>query len=142
MSANAYSAESLEVKNAREAVLASFRYLREHYPEFRPDAAAKIEEKTIYSEGPVDLVTTSEQFLIDGWSVEVSQSFAPLRNIVYQVIVFSPKLGWYWKGSVRADGSVTEETAFKQVSEEDKQKTTEEFLRKSRIPPPRGGYAR
>lgn len=142
MAANVHSFESLEIKNAREAMLASFRYLSEHYPEFSCDTAAKIQEKTVYSEGPVDLVTTSKQFQTDGWSVEVSQSFAPLRKIVYQVTVFNPKLGWYWKGFIRADGSITEERKFQQLSEEEREKTAEEFLRKSKIPPPRGGYGR
>ena len=142
MSTSAYSFEVLEIKNAREAMLASFRYLSEHYSEFSRGTAAKIQEKTIYSEGPVDLVTTSKQFQTDGWSVEVSQSFAPLRNIVYQVMVFSPKLGWYWKGLIKADGSVTEEGKFRRLSEEERAKTAEEFLRKSKVPPPRGGYGR
>ena len=142
MPINAHSLESLEIKNAREAMLASFRYLSEHYSEFSREAAAKIQERTIYSEGPVDLVTTSKQFQTDGWSVEVSQSFAPLRNIVYQVTVFSPKYGWHWKGSIKADGSVTEESTFKQLSDEERERAEEEFLRKGKIPPPRGGYGR
>lgn len=142
MLANVHSFESLEIKNAREAMLESFRYLDEHYSEFSRDTAAKIQEKTVYSEGPIDLVTTSKQFQTDGWSVEVSQSFAPLRNIVYRVTVFHPKLGWYWKGSIKADGIVTEEMKFAQLSEEERKKTAEEFLRKGKIPPPRGGYGR
>ncbi len=137
---NVWAAETIEVKNATEAVAACFSYLKKHYAQFRPDAAMKIQEKTIYSGGPVDLVTTSKQFASDSWSIEVSQSFAPLRNIVYQVTVFNPNLGWYWEGSVKADGSVTEITEFKQLSEEEKQRTAEEFTRKSRIPPPQGGY--
>ena len=142
MSANALSFEPLEIKNAREAMLASFLYLSEHYSEFGRDTAANIQERTIYSEGPVDLVTTSKQFQTDGWSVEVSQSFAPLSKIVYQVTVFNPKLGWYWEGFIKADGSVTEENKFRRLSEEGRAKTAEEFLRKSKIPPPQGGYGR
>jgi hypothetical protein len=142
ISTNAHSFESLEIKNAREAMLASFRYLNEHYAEFSRDNAAKIQEKTIYSEGPVDLVTTSKQFQTGGWSIEVSQSFAPLRNIVYQVTVFNPKLGWHWKGLIKADGRIMEKNRFRKLSEEEREKTAEEFLRKSKIPPPRGGYGR
>ncbi len=142
ISTNAHSLESLEIKNAREAMLASFRYLNDHYPEFSRDSAAKIQEQTIYSEGPVDLVTTSKQFETDGWSIEVSQSFAPLKNIVYQVTAFNPELGWYWKGSIKANGSVTEKSEFKQLSEEERETIAEEFLRKSKIAAPRGGYGR
>ncbi len=140
ITAYVYPDSALKVKNAADAADASVSYLMEHYPQNAPKADIKWQKKTIFSGGPVDLVTTSEQLTSDVWSIEISQSFAPLRNIVYQVTVFSPKLGWYWRGSVKADGSITEETAFRQLSEEEKQKTTEEFLRKSRIPPPQGGY--
>ena len=142
MSANVHSFESLEIKNAREAMLASFHYLNEHYPEFSRDSVAKVQERTIYSEGPVDLVTTGKQFETDGWSIEISQSFAPLKNIIYQVTVFNPDLGWYWEGSIKANGSVTEKSEFKQLSEEERDKAADVFFRKSKIPAPRGGYGR
>ena len=140
IAAYAYSDDLLKVRNATEAIDASLSYLSEHYAQNALNAGIKWQEKTIFSGGPVDLATTSKQFTSDTWSVEVSQGLAPLRNIVYQVTVFSPKRGWYWKGSVKADGSVKEQSAFKQLSEEEKQKTAEEFLRRSRIPSPQGGY--
>jgi hypothetical protein len=136
----AHSDETLKVRNAAEAVNASVVYLNEHYTQKAPAADIQWRERTIFSGGPVDLVTTAKQFISDAWSIEVTEGFAPLKDIVYQVTVFSPKLGWYWKGSIKADGSVQEESSLQQLSEEEKQKTAEEFLRKSRIPPPQGGY--
>jgi len=135
-----YSGEVLKVKNAAEAAEAALSYLYEHYSQSAPPRGIQWQERIIFSEGPVDLVTTAKQFTSDAWSMEITQEFAPLRNIVYQVVVFSPKLGLHWRGSVRADGSVREESAFRQLSEQEKQKTAEEFLRKSRILPPQGGY--
>jgi hypothetical protein len=136
----AYSDEILKVRNAAEAVDASLAYLQERYSQKAPPADIRWRERTIYSGGPIDLVTTAKQFTSDAWSIEVTEGLAPVKSIVYQVTVFSSKHGLYWKGSVKADGSVKEESSLKQLSEEEKQKMSEEFLRKNKIPPPRGGY--
>ena len=37
------------------------------------------------------------------------------------VVVSSIKLGWHWKGDVKADGSLVEVSAFRQMSEEESQ---------------------
>jgi hypothetical protein len=137
---NALSDEALKIRNASEAMEVSLAYLREHNRQIAPSANIQWREKTVYSEGPVDLVTTSLQFTSDAWIVEISQGLAPLRNIEYRVAVFSPTLGWYWEGRVRADGSVKEENALRQLSGDEKKQKTEEFWRRSRIPPPVGGY--
>jgi hypothetical protein len=136
----AYSDDVLKIKNASEAMHASVSYLREQNSSHAPGTGVQWQEKTIFSGGPGDLVTTSRQFTSDGWIIEVYQELAPLRNIVYQVTAFSSASGWHWKGSVKADGSIKEESAFKQLSDEERQKVAEELLRKSRIPPPVGGY--
>jgi hypothetical protein len=132
--------EALKVRNAAEALDASLAYLQEHYPAKAPAAGIQWSGKTIFSGGPVDLATTARQFTGDAWSVEVTEGLAPLKNIVYEVMIFSPTLGSYWKGRVKADGSVREDGPLRQLSDEEKQKTTEEFLKRSRIPPPQGGY--
>ena len=73
--------------------------------------------------------------------IEIFQGVAPLSSTVYQITVFSAKLHWYWKGSVKVDGGVTEVSAFRLLPEEESQKMAEELLRKSQVPPPRpGGY--
>ena len=134
------SNETIKVKNASEAVKESVAYLNEHYAQKAPALDIQWRERTIFSGGPVDLVTTAKQFTSDGWSIEVTEEFAPVKNIVYQVMIFSPKLGLYWKGRVKADGSVKEESLLRQLPEEEKQRVMEEFLRRSKIPPPQGGY--
>ena len=136
----AYADEILKVKSADEAMRSSLVYLRDHSSGNVPGGDTRWQEKTIFSDGPIDLVTTSKQFTSDSWIIEVSQNLAPLRNIVYQVTLFSSKDGWYWKGSIKADGTIKEETPFTQLSVDEKQKIAGELLRKSRIPPPAGGY--
>jgi hypothetical protein len=136
----AFSSEALKVKNASDAMDVALSCLRKQNPQTAPDTDIRWKERIIFSDEPVDLVTTSKQFTSDAWIVEVSQGLAPLRNIVYQVIVFDTKLGWYWKGSIKADGSVHEESAFGRLSDEERHGMTEELLRKSRISAPIGGY--
>ena len=140
ISLGAYFDEVLKVKNAVEAREAALLYLRQQNSQNAPGTNIQWQEKTIFSGGPGDLVTTSKQFTSESWTIEISQGLAPLRNTVYEVTVFSPVHGWYWKGSIKADGSIREESAFKRLSDEEKQKTAEELLRKSRIPAPVGGY--
>jgi hypothetical protein len=132
--------QDLKVKNASEALRVAISHLQEYNAQDAPEPGIKWQEKTIYSGGPVDLATTSKQYTSDSWWIEVAQELAPLRNTVYQVTVFGPKTGWYWKGSIKADGTVTEASALRRMTEEEKQKTTEEFLKRSLIPPPQGGY--
>ena len=136
----AYSDDVLKIKNAPEAMQASVSYLREQNSSQAPGTGIQWQEKTIFSGGPGDLATTSKQFTSEGWIIEVYQGLAPLRNIVYQVTIFSPASGWHWKGSIKADGSIREESGFKRLSDDEKQKTAEELLRKSRVPAPVGGY--
>jgi hypothetical protein len=137
---SAHSDEALKVKNALEAMQASLLYLRERNPQIAPPVNIQWREKTIYSDGPADLVTTSKQFTSDAWIIEVFQELAPLRNIEYRVAIFSPTLGLYWKGSVKADGGIKEEDALRQLSDDEKQKKTEELLMRSQTPAPVGGY--
>jgi hypothetical protein len=133
-------AQDLKVKNALEAVTAAIFHLQENNAQNTPESESKWQEKTIYSGGPVDLATTARQYRSDSWWIEVTQELAPLRNTVYQVTVFGSKTSWYWKGSVKADGTVTDASAFRRMTEEEKEKTAELFLKRSLIPPPQGGY--
>lgn len=135
-----FADDALKVKNAAEAMHASIAHLRGRDAGSLPGADARWQENTIYSDGARDMVTTSTQFTLGDWIVEVDQGLAPLRSTVYQVTVFSSAEGWHWKGSVKADGSVGEESLLTRVPDEDWKKITDEFLRKSKIPAPFGGY--
>jgi hypothetical protein len=133
-------AQDLKVKNAFEAVTTAIFHLQGNKAQSVPEPGSKWQEKTIYSGGPVDLATTGKQYRSGSWWIEVTQELAPLRNTLYQVTVFDSKNGWYWKGSVKADGTVTEASVFRRMIEEEKEKTAEQFLKRSLIPPPQGGY--
>jgi len=131
----------VKVRNAAQAIDTALSYLRKQQVAALPDENTKWQEKTIYSTEPQDYGITSKLFTTDDWLVEVFQGVAPLSNTVYRITLFSVRSNYYWKGSVRADGDVTEESAFRLLPEEESQKITEEFSRKSEVLPPRpGGY--
>jgi hypothetical protein len=135
-----YCDDTLKIKNSAEAMAASIVYLRGQNPSSLPGSDIQWQEKTVFSGGPQDMVTTSKQFTSGNWIVEIYQGLAPLRNTVYQVTVFGSTEGWYWKGSIKADGGIKEEVALKQLSGEEKKKIAEELLGKNRNPAPIGGY--
>ncbi len=135
-----YSEDLLKVKNAAEARDASVVYLRSLDSRTFPNAQAQWQEKTTFSGGPQDMVTTAKQFTSDGWIIEVYQELAPLRNTLYQVTVFSSTEGWHWKGNIKADGSVSEVSPLRKLPEEDMRRTAEGLLKKSRTAAPFGGY--
>ena len=119
----------------------AFSYLSKRGMLEAPGKDTEWQQQTIYSAEPQDYAITSKLFTANEWSVEVYQGVAPLGSTVYHVTVFNEKLKLYWKGSIRADGSVAEEAAFRRLSEEESQKIAEELSRKRQIPPPRpGGY--
>ncbi len=135
-----YSEDLLKVKNAAEARDASVAYLRNLDSRTFPNQDAQWQEKTTFSGGPQDMVTTAKQFTSDAWIIEIYQELAPLRNTVYQVTAFSSAEGWYWKGNIKADGSVSESSPLRKLPEEEKRRTAEELLKKSRTAAPLGGY--
>jgi hypothetical protein len=140
MVVHVYSEDLLKVKNAAEARDASIVYLRSLDSRMFPSRDAQWQERTTFSGGPQDMVTTAKQFTSDGWIIEIYQELAPLRNTVYQVTVFSSTEGWYWKGNIKADGSMSEVSPLRKLPEEDKRRTAEELLKKSRTAAPFGGY--
>ena len=119
----------LKVKNAAEAVDVVLSYLREREPQNSPAADTIWEERTVSPAGMVG--GTTKEFVSGDWTIKVSYAVLPLERTVYQVTVSSIKLGWHWKGSVKADGSVSEVSAFRQMSEEESRKAAEDFVRNS-----------
>ena len=135
------SPPSIKVRNASQAVDTALSYLRQRESKNTPDAGIKWQEKTIYSTGIQDYAVTSKLFTAGDWAVDVSQGVAPLSITVYQVTLFSAGLCRFWQGSVRADGDVSEVSAFRLLSREESHKMAEELSRKIQVPPPKpGGY--
>jgi len=124
----------LVVTNATQTQSIVLDYLRAHVSQKAPSADIVWQEEDVTPKDeyghPVPGAVHKE-FTSDEWTVKVSYAVLPPEMTVYRVVVSSIKLGWHWKGSVKADGGVTEESAFKQMSEEESQKIAEEFLRNS-----------
>ena len=131
----------VKIRNTTQAVDAVLSCLREQKAPKIPDAETQWQEKTVYSGEPQDYAITGKLFTSDEWLIEVLQGVAPLSRTVYRISIFHPDSRYYWKGSIRADGVVQEEVAFKELPEPEARKIVDEFLLKRKIPPPRpGGY--
>jgi len=122
-------ATGLKVRDASEARDTALTYLREHEGQNAPTAGIEWQAEDITPPGLVGV--GMKEFASDEWTIKVSYPIVAPENTVYQVVVSSVKLGWHWKGSVDADGNVTEVSAFKQMSEAESWNLAEEFVRNS-----------
>ncbi len=131
----------LKIKNAAQAVDAVITALQKQDPQHAPNQGLKWQEKTLYSTDTADYAITSKLLSALDWTIEVYQGVAPLINTVYQITVFNTATHWFWKGSVKADGSLIEASSFKALTEEESRRKAEDLARKNQVPPPRqGGY--
>lgn len=118
-----------EIEGAEEARDAALTYLQEHEPQNATSTGIVWQEEDVTPPGWVGGVF--KKFTSDEWTIKVSYPVVLPKNTIYEVTLTSIKLGWHWKGSVKADGSVTELSAFQQMSEEESQTIAEEFARNS-----------
>ena len=118
-----------EVRDAAEARGVALSYLLAHVGDKAPSPGADWQAQDVTPPGLVG--STTIEFTSGEWRIKVSYPVVPPENTVYQVVVSSVKLGWHWEGTVEYDGTVTEVSPFKQISEEDSQTIAEEFLRNS-----------
>jgi len=123
-----------KIEGAKDARDAALNYLREHEPQDAPSAGIVWHEEDVTPKDkgghPVPGAVHKE-FTSDEWTITVSYAVLPPERTVYQVTVSSIKLGWHWKGKVKADGNLTEVSTFRQMSEEESQNMAEEFLKNS-----------
>jgi len=124
----------LEVRSAAEAKDVALDYLRENDAQNAPSSDIVWQEEDVTPKDqyghPVPGAVHKE-FTSDEWMIKVIYAVLPPESTVYQITVSSIKLGWHWKGTVEFDGSVTELTAFKQMSKEESQRIAEEFVKNS-----------
>ncbi len=121
--------EPLEVRSAAEAKDVAVTNLQKHESQNAPGSDIVWQEEDVT---PLDWVGgIFKEFTSDEWTIRVSYPVVLPENTVYQVVVSSIKLGWHWKGTVEFDGSVTEISAFKQMSKEESQRIAEEFVKNS-----------
>ena len=131
----------LKVTNAAQTVDIIVKYLRARSPKEAPEAGLSWQEKTLYAAGPQDFLVSSKLFTAADWNLEISQNFAPLARTVYQASLFNGKARLFWKGNVKADGSLAEETQLKNLSTKESQEKSAELVKKMQVPGPKfGGY--
>lgn len=119
----------LKVKDAAGAWNTALDYLRKHQGQNTPSSDIQWQEQDITPPGLIGGVT--REFASSEWTGKVFYAVLPPERTVYRVTLSSIKLGWHWEGSVKADGTVTEISAFKQMSEEENRKVAEDFVRNS-----------
>jgi hypothetical protein len=122
-------APDLMVRDAAGARDTAITYLQKQVGENAPAIDIEWDEENITPPGLVGKGTIA--FTSDEWTITVSYPVVLPENAVYEVEVSSIKFGWHWKGIVKPDGSVTELSAFKQMSEEESQRIAEEFVKNS-----------
>ena len=131
----------VKVRNASQALEFALAYLREQAGQSTPAAGSNWREKTLYATGVEDYAITSRLFISGEWMVEVFQGVAPVSSTIYQITVFNPGLRLFWKGSIKADGTILEDSPLKTLSVEGGRKLGEEMTKKINVPPPKpGGY--
>jgi hypothetical protein len=131
----------VKVRNASQAIEAALTYLRERGGHSIPATGDGWQGKTLYATGVADYAITSKLFTSGDWRIEVSQGIVPISKTIYQVTVFNPVLGSYWKGNIKADGSIDEASPMITLSEEKTGTLAEELARRINVPPPKlGGY--
>jgi hypothetical protein len=129
----------LKVKNTAQAIEIVLAHLQSGAPHDAPGPGLPWQEKTIYAGGTMDYAVTSKLLTAGDWTIEVYQGVAPLSKTVYQTSVFNTGSRWYWEGSIKADGSLTETKSFRQLSEEESRRKSEELLKKIQVQPPKPG---
>ena len=121
--------EELAVKDAVDARDAALKYLREHYEQNVPSEDSSWQEEDVTPPGFVG--SANKYFTSSEWIIGVSYPVVRPDLTVYKVVLSSVKLGWHWKGTVKADGTVTEVSPLKQMTEEESRKFAEDFVRNS-----------
>ena len=131
----------VKVRNMFQAVEIALAFLRERSDKSIPAVGNKWREKTLYATGVEDYAITSKLFTDGDWMIEVYQGTAPISKTIYQITVFNALLGCYWKGDIKADGSIQEVSPMTTLSKKKAHKLTEELVKRINMPPPKpGGY--
>jgi predicted secreted protein len=110
--------------SARDAAL---DYLNGQYNSNVPgkDISWQEEDKT-----PPDILgSVTKSYASGDWTILVSYPVVKPDLTVYKVILRNSASGWHWEGSVKADGTVTETSPLKQITEEESRQIAEAFVK-------------
>jgi hypothetical protein len=114
------------VSNADEARDVGLSYLGDKYSDNVPAEDLEWKEYITTAEGFVGAET--KEFISGEWIVTITSPVVLPENSVYNIVVLNIKSGWHWEGSVKADGTVTEIDALKQLTKEKSQNIALEFI--------------
>ena len=116
----------LVVKDAAEARQVAIKYLQGKDIAEAPNLDTKWQES---DETPPGLVGAASKYFTSGeWAVSISYPVVRPDLTVYRVVIISTKLGWHWKGEVKADGTLTEISAFQRMTKETSKEVAEVFV--------------
>ena len=120
---------NLPVGNIEDALNKAIMYLQGVDPENAPDTGMfwMPDDKN-----HPDLVGGSTvTYSADSWEIDMNYPVVALENMVYDITVRGETSGWYWKGTVNAQGVVTETTPFAKITEEVSRQIAEDFVMNS-----------
>ena len=120
---------NLAVQDAAGARDVAITYLQKQVGESAP--ATDIDWDEVNITPPVLVGKETIAFSTDDWTITVSCPVVLPENALYEIEISSIRFGWHWKGIVKPDGSVTELSPFKEMSEEESRRITEEFVKNS-----------
>jgi hypothetical protein len=120
---------NLAVEDAAGARDIAIAYLQKQVGESAPTIDIDWDEEIITPPRLVGKETIA--FSSNEWTITVSYPVVLPENAPYEIEVSSIKSGWHWEGIVKPDGSVTELSPFKQMSEEESRRIAEEFVKGS-----------
>jgi hypothetical protein len=123
------ASQSVEVRNADEARDVGLSYLGDKYSDNVPAEDLEWKEYITTAEGFVGAET--KEFISGEWIVTITSPVVLPENSVHNIVVLNIKSGWHWEGSVKADGTVTEIDALKQLTKEKSQNIALEFIKQS-----------
>ena len=114
-------------------------FLRERSDQSIPAVGNQWQEKTLYATRCGRLCYHEQTFHRGDWMIEVYQGTAPISKTIYQITVFNALLGCYWKGNIKADGSIQEVSPMTTLSKEKTLKLAEGLSKRINVPPPKPG---
>lgn len=96
-------------------------WLQATYPDAAPDdGLAWVSEDVVVTDADGQpLVGAAERrYTATGWVADVTWAVVAPEYLVYQITLKSPVSGWFWEGSVKAQGGrVSEDTGLQQMTE-------------------------
>ena len=123
------AANAATVNDGAQARDAIIDYLDGRYSSNLPGQDVLWNEEDLTPPGTVGSSTKSYQS--DGWTLFISYPIVKPDQTVYDVRLISNDSGWKWEGSVSADGTVSETSPLKQITEDESRQIAEDFVKNS-----------